>query len=346
MSTNRLPRKCSQFRLLVAVVTCIGALFGAPSASTAASTIKVCSFNVQFLGSSDRRRNPTLAKLLKDCDIAVIQELVAPPFAGRFPDGTAFKPDPEAGAFFGAMKSLGFDYVLSEEDTGTGPKIHLNSSATEWSVAFYKKDQVLPAEDVPHGFLACPRGDHPDFERVPYAFSFRTEDKNLDFVLISVHLKPGAGSKSVARRKHELTAIAGWIQRQDAKEHDFIILGDMNIEDEEELGEATPDGFLSLNDECRQTNTNQREGAGKPYDHVMFHPEHSTEIDTEFDFKVVDLIKEVHKKWNKKDGPFPGGTEEDGEDPGEPYDHNRFRAYYSDHHPVVFRFKIPDEDDD
>lgn len=346
MSTYPLPRKCSQFRLLVAVVTCIGALFGTPPPSATASTIKVCSFNVQFLGSSGRRRNAALATLLKDCDIAVIQEVVAPPFAGTFPDGTAFKPVPKVGAFFGAMKSLGFVYVLSEEDTGTGDRIHLNSFATEWSVAFYKKDKVLPAENLPHGFLANQRGNHDDYERVPYAFSFRTADENLDFVLISVHLKPKADRDSVARRKHELASIARWIETNDNNEHDFIILGDMNIEDAAELAEATPDGFLSLNDECRQTNTNQREGAGRPYDHVMYRPTHSPEIDTEFDLEVVDLIEAVREDWNKNDGEFPGGKEEDEDGPAEPYNHDRFRAHYSDHHPVVFRFKIPSQDDD
>ncbi|MCZ6815439.1 MAG: hypothetical protein O7F76_01935, partial [Planctomycetota bacterium] len=150
------------------------------------------------------------------------------------------------------------------------------------------------------------------------------------------HLKPDKDKASAARRKQELAAIASWIETQDAKEHDFIILGDMNIEDEEELGEATPDGFLSLNNECRQTNTNLRPGAGKPYDHVMYRQAHSPEIDTGFDFKVVDLIEAVRPRWNPKDGPFPG----------EPYDHNRFRAHYSDHHPVLFRFTIPNQEDD
>lgn len=343
MSTYLLPLRSSQFRLLVAVVTGIGALFGAPPSSATASTIKVCSFNVQFLGSSGRRRNAALATLLKDCDIAVIQEVIAPPFAGTFPDGTAFRPVPKVGAFFGAMKSLGFVYVLSEEDTGTGDRIHLNSTGTEWYVAFYKEDQVKPAEDLPHGFLANQRGDHGDYERVPYAFSFRTADKNLDFVLISVHLKPNKDGASAARRKHELASIAGWIETQDAQERDFIILGDMNIEDAEELGDATPEGYESLNDECRQTNTNKREGAGKPYDHVMYRADDSPEIDTEFDFKVVDLIEAVRDDWNQKDGKFPGGTKED---PAETYNHNRFRAHYSDHHPVVFQFEVPDEDDD
>ena len=33
-------------------------------------------------------------------------------------------------------------------------------------------------------------------------------------------------------------------------ERDFIILGDMNIQDCDELAQATPTGFVSLNDEC------------------------------------------------------------------------------------------------
>ena len=36
------------------------------------------------------------------------------------------------------MSEYGFDYVLSEEDTGTGDVIHKASSATEWWVVFYK----------------------------------------------------------------------------------------------------------------------------------------------------------------------------------------------------------------
>jgi len=32
--------------------------------------------------------------------------------------------------------------------------------------------------------------------------------------------------------------------------------------------------------------------------------------------------------------------------PGDPYNHNGFRKYYSDHHPVVFMMTIPENDDD
>ena len=75
----------------------------------------------------------------------------------------------------------------------------------------------------------------------------------MDFVLISVHLKPGSSGSEEQRRKHELSAIASWIEDQDEHEKDFIILGDMNIYDAEELADATPAGYLSLNDECVPT---------------------------------------------------------------------------------------------
>jgi hypothetical protein len=155
--------------------------------------LKVCSFNIQFLGQSKLRDDVALANLLKDYDVVVVQEVTAPPYPGTFPDGTPFQPDPEVTDFFDQMKSHGYSYVLSDEDTGRGKKIHLNSTATEWFVAFYKSPGVKPAPDVPSGFLSPERAKNPDYDRVPYAFAFRTADGKLDFVLISVHLHPDAG---------------------------------------------------------------------------------------------------------------------------------------------------------
>ncbi|HKQ48638.1 MAG TPA: endonuclease/exonuclease/phosphatase family protein [Phycisphaerae bacterium] len=303
-----------------------------------ADSISVCSFNIQFVGQSYRRRDSTLAEVVRDHDIVVVQEIIAPPFPGKFPDGTAFEPDPQTGAFFGAMTSLGFDYWLSEEDTGTGDDNHDNGPATEWWAAFYKKEVVNRATDLPHGFLADDRTNHPDFERVPYAFSFRSQNGNLDFVLISVHLKPDAGTANENRRKHELSAIATWIdEHDDGAEKDFIILGDMNIQSQAELEEIIPDEFTSLNDECRDTATSTNQD--KPYDHVMFRPAHTSEIDAGFDLKVINLIDviPVMNRWNDNDGAFPGKPT---------YDHDRFRAYFSDHHPVSFRLTIPADGDD
>ena len=297
-----------------------------------ANTVTVCSFNVQFLGSSRERDDEALASILTGYDIVVVQELVAPPYVATFPDGTPVKPDPEAAEFFDAMKANGFTYWLSEEDTGTGSRNHSNGSNTEWWVTFYRDDKVNRALDLPHGFLADDRSDNDNYERVPYAFSFRAGDNGADFVLISVHLQPGDGRKETARRKHELASIAAWIDANDEQERDFIVLGDCNIEDAEELADATPMGFLSLNDECRSTNTNVN--GPKPYDHVFFQPSFTTEIDRDYDMTVVDLVKAMQPLW-KETEPYPG----------QPYDHNEFRKWYSDHDPVVFRMQMGRDDD-
>lgn len=308
-------------------------------ATASSNSLSICSFNIQFLGSSKARDNTQLTAILKDFDIVVIQELVAPPYPGSFPDGSPFNPDPEARDFFDKMQAHGFAYLLSDEDTGTAEKNHNNGSATEWWVAFYKPEAVRPAPDLPAGFLAEDRTHNPDFDRVPYAFAFRTPSQTLDFVLIPVHLHPDSGPANRARRKHELAAMAQWIHAHDTQEKDFIILGDMNIEDKAELVDATPQGFLSLNDECRRTNTLHNTapgGGGKPYDHVLYRTAFTTsELDTQFDLKVIDLIEALRPGW-----PGPGPY------PGDPYNHDEFRKRYSDHDPVEFRMLVTPSDDD
>lgn len=297
-------------------------------------SLSVCSFNIQWIGISEDRDDASLAKILEDYDIVVVQELVSPPYPGIFPDETSFKTDPQSAEFFDKMNGLGFKYILSEEDTGTGDTLHTNRTWTEWWVTFYKPGSVKVADELPSGFLAEKRANHDDYERVPYAFAFSSPDDNLDFVLISVHLKPDPGPDDRARRKHELAAIANWIKANDETEKDFIILGDMNIYKKEELEDATPEGYVSLNDECVATNTNIN--TPHPYDHVMYNKTYTTEIDEEFDFQVVNLIEKMKPFWDQNVGLYPG----------DPYDHNEFKKYYSDHHPVVFKMIIPENDDD
>lgn len=302
-----------------------------------AAELSICSFNIQFLATSDSRDHAGLAALLKQYDIVVVQELVAPPYTGTFPDGKKFNPDPQSTIFFDLMEAHGFSYVLSSEDTGPRNKNQNNGSATEWWVAFYRPDKVMPAMDLPSGFLASDRTKNVDYERVPYAFAFRSPDSTLDFVLVSVHLRPGSGTKDKQRRKQEISAIAAWIDSNGRQEKDFIILGDMNIENGGELSDFLPIGFSSLNDECVPTNTNKN--SPKPYDQILYNVENTGNIiDQTFDFKVVDIVEAMTERWARiSNKPFPG----------KPYIHNNFRKYYSDHNPVAFRLKsTPTGDDD
>ena len=131
------------------------------------------------------------------------------------------------------------------------------------------------------------------------------------------------GNREAEKRKAELLGIANWIDQNDSQERDFYIVGDMNIQDAAELEAATPPGFVSLNDECRKTNT--ATGSDKPYDHVLYRPaEHpeSNEVDEAFDFQVVNLIDAMRDSWRDA-SPYPG----------DPYSGNLFAQYYSDHHP-------------
>jgi len=162
---------------------------------------RVVSFNIQFLGFFKKKDHAALAEILARYDLIFIQELVAPPYAGVFPDGSRYRPDAEAEEFFDAMANLGFDYVLSDEDTGTNDTNHNNGSATEWFVAFYNPTRVVTDSDLPTEFLGTDRTNHPDYERVPHAFGFELGSEDL--VFISVHLQPGSGSADRARRAHE-----------------------------------------------------------------------------------------------------------------------------------------------
>lgn len=305
----------------------------APAAPVFAQTrIEVASFNIQFLGQSPKRDNAALVGVLRDYDLVFVQEVIAPPYAGAFSDGAPFRPEPRVRAFFDLMNAAGFAYVMSAEDTGPGLRNHLNSSATEWFVAFYKPGRIEPAADLANGFIASDLTQNPDYDRVPHAFGFRAGSEDL--VFISVHLRPGAGPRNRARRAHELHSIWAWISERSGggSERDYVILGDMNIENCAELDAVLPQNAVSLNAGCLATNTNVRRP--RPYDHVMFRPQF-TGREIPGGLRIIDLVSALRLTWQ---GP--------GRYPGDPYNHDRFRAAYSDHDPISFAIEVDGADDD
>ncbi|MFD1686737.1 endonuclease/exonuclease/phosphatase family protein [Halobellus litoreus] len=79
------------------------------------------------------------------------------------------------------------------------------------------------------------------FARTPYAVSFRCGDES--FVLVTLHVLYG---DSATERTGELRAIAAWLDRwardSDAWDHNFIALGDFNID---RMGDERYDAFTS-----------------------------------------------------------------------------------------------------
>ena len=116
------------------------------------------------------------------------------------------------------------------------------------------------------------------------------------------------------------------------------MLGDMNIENQAELQDATPTGFTSLNAACEPTNTNVNKP--KPYDHVLFRPVNTgSKLQSGHPFQVENLVNAMRVPWkNISKKKYPGGP---------PYKHDQFRKYYSDHDPVDFQLTaLPTGDND
>lgn len=310
----------------IATFTLLTTLYAPCAFAQAASTVSVASFNIKFLGNYPTRNTKILTKILAPYDLVFIQELVAPPYVGDFPDGTHFKPDQQSAEFFDDMQARGFKYVLSSEDTGKSKTNHTNATSTEWFVSFYKPGKIKPAEDLPGGFLAADRTAHPHYDRVPYAFPYRFNNKT-DMVFISVHLRPSPGPANRARRIEELKTIRSWVTSHDDPEKDFVVLGDMNFENCAEIGSTIPSAFTSLNKDCKNTNA----GGTKPYDNVLYSANDSgTEIDTGYGFNIIDLKSAAKKLWGKNKS-FPTG--------------NNFHYVFSDHNPVEFQLTVKSDDD-
>jgi len=100
-----------------------------------------------------------------------------------------------------------------------------------------------------------------------------------------------------------------------------------NLRSQTELTANAPANFIYLNSVCVRTDVTL--GSAKPVYHVFFHPQYTTKIDRTYGFQVIDLLEAMRPS-----------------DPLTTAEQNKFFATYSDHHPVVFRFKIPALDDD
>ncbi len=288
-------------------------------------TLKICSFNIQFLGHFQTRENAVLADVVKNNDIVVVQEMVAAPVDGFYPDGTPYKADKESGAFVTEMTKRGFSYWMSTEDTGP-TKNHTPTTASEWWIVFYKKEKVLPDTVRCHGFVSQPLVANATFDRVPYAFPFKAVHGKSNFTLVSVHLHPDDGKADVVERKAELDYLMSWMTSLKESNKDVYVLGDCNIYDQKEFVDYKTKHITSLNEACVSTNSLKYGNAakGEPYDHV-FYTSYSNEDLIKNSFNVIDLKAEILKL-------VPAGTYQ-----LDPYVHDDFRTKFSDHLPVSFK---------
>ncbi|MCF8465542.1 MAG: hypothetical protein K9G41_11915 [Flavobacteriales bacterium] len=309
--------------------------WGAPVQTSEPANLNICSFNIKWLGSSKSKENLKLVELMLPYDLVIVQELVAPPFDGVYPNGEKYEGDAESALFFNIMRDNGFSAFLSNEDTGKN-KNHSGSSQSEWFVVFYR-DGVLRVDSSRCEFISAPLVSNATFDRVPYRFQFSTLDKTLDFGIINVHLASDEGA--VAQRKKELETIVAYAHSEWDNEKDFLIVGDMNIQSSGELTMVIPPKWLSLNDECRATNvaSAKRPDSSKPFDHVMYFPEYTArDLDLFYDFQLVDLFTACYPKWALENESSAASSSWV----------NSFGSVFSDHYPVTFNMVYGVADDD
>jgi hypothetical protein len=273
-----------------------------------------------------------------------------------------WEADYQAFHFVGHMVKAGFDFVLSKGDTGKTVN-HNNSTSSEWHVAFYRKSKVfpVPTTDMPSGWTkldpAEPLAKHPVFDRLPYAFAFRTvlqgnSTKQIDFVLINVHLhstqtRDNESEKDAGLiRANELFHIYKWIEKMQTiyPERDFITLGDMNVINCKQLkemsiefnakmvaaGMQSQDNIVTLNEDCHQTNISKKDP--KPFDQIFFDTKHTAEIGRSKAYGAHLITVDIAKKFDLEGPIFKNEV-------------GKFVKAYSDHLPLLFVMKIIKDDD-
>lgn len=213
--------------------------------------LRVATLPMDGLGLYSSRDVEAVGCLLADYDIVVTPGLTAPPYAGFYPDTTAYRPTEPATRFFDRMQQLGFRYTIGPEDSGPREENKLNSALTVWPVVFYKPGSVTIAGDRPSGYLEPDRTANPSYDVVPLALTFRTVASGHDFLLVAVEL--AADKSSAGRRRQELAALASWLKANGRGERDVLVIGALNFNDCGEQNAAVPPGFFSLNDNCLTT---------------------------------------------------------------------------------------------
>lgn len=157
--------------------------------------------NIQFTGHFHKKDNVFIAKYLSEYDLVIMQELIASPTDITFADGSVMKVDKQALDFVQAMQGQGFDYLVSNEDTGSPSSFnsHSNGTDTEFFITFYKSEIASVDTTLSNEFIDTTHFQHPIFARVPHTFSFKTLEVN-DFTFLSVHLEATASHRDIRER--------------------------------------------------------------------------------------------------------------------------------------------------
>ena len=169
-----------------------------------ASELKIGAFNIQVFGASKSRKDDVMERLvdiLTRYDIVLIQEI-------RDSSGTAI------------LSLLGQLNAENQGDFQISVSRRLGSTDMKEQYAYLYRDSKVSLVDV----RLYPDHDN-DFERPPYLARFREHQSREDFTLIGIHVDPDEAYYEI----ESLSGVGTYVKRS-MREHDYIILGDLNAD--------------------------------------------------------------------------------------------------------------------
>lgn len=283
------------------------------------STVRIGSWNMHWLGRSDRRGNTEqspedIAKYIDASKVAIlaINEV-------SFNDGTEALPQ---------NKSLKRAMALLKAKTGDDweHRLFLRDDPRDvdllCGVAWNTSKVKLIEKPMRIGIRRSKRWQD-IWNRHPYAVKFSTGEGKTDVVVIPVHMKSNFGgvfktSKQRTQEARTLIRALGQVQNQ-FSDDDVIILGDFNTRygSEECLYRYAVTGFKDLNGADQMTWIKDNRYSAAPFDRILV----SREQPEVKDCKQV-VFKEHHL-----------GTEE------------KYRKVLSDHYLVYTDVAVQEDDD-
>ncbi|MGE3175225.1 MAG: endonuclease/exonuclease/phosphatase family protein [Planctomycetota bacterium] len=225
MSPTRLSQRLSSPLLSIAL-----ALLSAPHAAAQDDTLRIGSWNLEFLGDPGQHRTVYLDNGGReqlpprtDDDLRRIGALVR-----------------ELGVSMLAIQEICGEQAARDLAAAIGPTWRdvlgttggWNDGATFQSLGFVydgARLELLWAEEL----LDFPRerDDLPIFHRVPVTACFRDRVTGIDFRAVTVHLKASMKPADLQKRKLEATVLRDWIvllQATPGEDQDLVVLGDFN----------------------------------------------------------------------------------------------------------------------
>jgi endonuclease/exonuclease/phosphatase family metal-dependent hydrolase len=198
-----------------------GLLFSLALPAQSPATLKIGTWNLEFLGADGDFRNKL--PLRDDADYQKIGEKIR-----------------SLGVAVLAVQEISGEAPLRKVAAGAGPswQVVLGTSGawddgkTAQSIGFLydqKQVELLQAEEL----LQLPRELEgvPIFHRVPVTACFRARATGFDFRMVTVHLKAGQKKPDEQKRRLEATTLHDWIvalQKTQGEDQDIVVLGDFN----------------------------------------------------------------------------------------------------------------------